>query len=149
NLPVHHPQRESGSGRAAFMNSAASAMPAMRMAPADGSEPLAAQPMLMNDADVQGEAGMPASDASGWTRQPPSLAFSDVNDDADAMTGTTGPRPAVRRPFEPSPLMHAMNEPVRPQWVEAYNAALRELDPSGRRKTVPAGRAACGEAEGG
>lgn len=135
-LPVHHPQRESASNRAAFMNSAAPAATSMRMAPADGSQPLAAQPMLMTDADVQGFSGVPASDTSGWTRQPPS--FSDI----DAMTGTTGPRPAVRRPFEPSPLMRGMNERVRPEWVEAYKAAMRELDPTGKRRTVPSGLAA-------
>src|SRR5262245_6646785 len=42
NLPVHHPQRESAGGRA-FLNSAAPATPSLRMAPADGSQPPAAQ----------------------------------------------------------------------------------------------------------
>ena len=140
-LPVHQPQREPVNSRAAFMNSAAPAAPSMRMAPADGTQPQASQPMLLGDADVQGFAGMPSSDTSGWTRQPPSFAFGDVTD-ADAMTGTTGPRPTVRRPFEPSPLMRGMNERVRPEWVDAYKAAMRQLDPSGRRKTVPSGLAA-------
>ncbi|HEV8190717.1 MAG TPA: hypothetical protein VGP82_04430 [Ktedonobacterales bacterium] len=140
-LPVHQPQREVVNSRKSFMNSAAPAAPSMRVAPADGSQPLAAQPMLMDTADIQGNFGMPASDTSDWTRQPPSFAFGDASD-VDAMTGTTGPRAAVRRPFEPSPLMRNMNERVRPEWVEAYKAAMRELDPSGRRKTVPSGLAA-------
>jgi hypothetical protein len=140
-LPVHRPQRDAVNSRAAFMNSAAPAAPSMRFAPADGSQPLAAQPMLMDTADVQSHSGMPASDTSGWTRQPPSFAFGDASD-VDAMTGTTGPRAAVRRPFEPSPLMRGMNEKVRPEWSEAYDAAMRQLDPTGKRKTVPSGMAA-------
>jgi hypothetical protein len=142
NLPRHQPQRDSANGRAAFMNSAAPAAPGLRVAPADDSQPLAAQPMLMADADA---SGMPASDTAGWTRQPSPFSSSlvaDTDDDADAMTGTTGPRPAIRRPFEPSPLMRGMNERVRPEWMEAYKAAMRELDPSGKRKTVPTGLAA-------
>jgi hypothetical protein len=134
-LPVHQPQRESVSSRAAFMNSASPAAPSMRVAPVDGSQLLAAQPMLMDTADVHGYAGVPSSDTSDWSRMPPN--YSDI----DAMTGTTGPRPAVRRPFEPSPLMRGMNEKVKPEWAEAYDAAMRQLDPTGRRKTVPSGLA--------
>ena len=135
-LPVHQPQREAVSSRKSFMNSASPAAPSMRVAPVDGSQPLAAQPMLMDTADVHGYAGVPSSDTSDWSRMPPN--YSDI----DAMTGTTGPRPAVRRPFEPSPLMRDMNEKVKPEWAEAYDAAMRQLDPTGRRKTVPSGLAA-------
>lgn len=57
--------------------------------------------------------------------------------DADAMTGTSGPRHAVRRPNEVSPLMRGLDE-MRPQWSQAVQEAMRELNPSGTRRSVPA-----------
>jgi hypothetical protein len=50
------------------------------------------------------------------------------------MTGTTGPRPAVRRIAEPSGLLRAMNEPS-PVYVRAVDEAHAELSANGKRIT--------------
>ncbi|HET8906620.1 MAG TPA: hypothetical protein VFN11_06620 [Ktedonobacterales bacterium] len=138
NLPPLN-AREPGHGRSAsFMNSVAPAGPSMHMQPANGEAFLASQSPLFADTDP---SGMPGSDTSGstWMRRPPSF----VNDlldadatDSDEMTGTTGPRQAVRRSYESGTLMRSMNE-VSPTYVRAYDEAMNELKANGR-KSIPA-----------
>jgi hypothetical protein len=81
---------------------------------------------------------MPAGDAiSQGPRRPPTLGnFGDM-DDSDAMTGTSGPRHAIRRPTEMSSLMRGLGE-LRPAYAQAVQEAMRELNPNGSKKTVPA-----------
>jgi hypothetical protein len=138
NLPTVN-TRDQGHGRSAsFMNSVAPAGPSMHMEPAGGQARLASQSPLFADSDAN---GMPASDTSGatWTRRPPTFAGELLDGDAtdsDAMTGTTGPRQAVRRSYESGTLMRSMNE-VSPAYARAYDEAMSELKASGR-KTVTA-----------
>ena len=138
NLPTVN-SRDQGHGRSAsFMNSVAPAGPSMHMEPAGGQARLASQSPLFGDSDP---SGMPASDTSGatWTRRPPTFAGGLLDGDAtdsDAMTGTTGPRQAVRRSYESGTLMRSMNE-VSPAYARAYDEAMSELKASGK-KTVTA-----------
>lgn len=138
NLPTVN-TRDGGHGRSAsFMNNVAPAGPSMHMQPTGGMPHLASQSPLFADTDP---SGMPASDVSGstWMRNPPSFA-SDLLDvdatDSDAMTGTTGPRQAVRRSYESGTLMRSMNE-VSPAYARAYDEAMSELKAAGR-KNIPA-----------
>ncbi|HEX5158896.1 MAG TPA: hypothetical protein VFW17_16930 [Ktedonobacterales bacterium] len=139
NLPTVA-SRDPGHGRtASFMNSVAPAGPSMHMEPAGGS-PFPSQSALFADSDA---SGMPTSDTSGatWTRRPPTLANNLLDADAtdtDAMTGTTGPRQAVRRsPYESGTLMRSMNE-VPAAYTRAYDEAMSELNPTGAKKNVSA-----------
>lgn len=134
NLPTVN-TREPGHGRSAsFMNSVAPAGPSMHMEPSTGSARLASQSPLFADSDP---SGMPASDTSGatWTRRPPTFAGELLDGDAtdsDAMTGTTGPRQAVRRSYESGTLMRSMNE-IPPAYTRAYDEALGELRSTGKK----------------
>lgn len=144
NLPTVT-SRDSGFGRtASFSNSVAPAGPSMHMEPAGGSS-FPSQSALFADSDA---SGMPTSDTSGatWTRRPPTLVSdlldADATDtdatDTDAMTGTTGPRQAVRRsPYESGTLMRSMNE-VPAAYTRAYDEAMSELNPTGTKKSVTA-----------
>ncbi len=131
--------RELGAGRNPVMlNSIAPASPATHTAPSNGRA-VPAQPALLREADVQGSAGVPHSD-TGWSaRRPPSLNPALQADVAEAgeMTGTTGPRPAIRRAAEPSPLLRAMNE-LPAAYVRAVEEARAQLNPSGAKKSIPA-----------
>ncbi|HKW20128.1 MAG TPA: hypothetical protein VJO13_02040 [Ktedonobacterales bacterium] len=135
NLPTAA-SREPGHGRtASFSNSVAPAGLSMHMEPAGGVS-FPSQSALFADSDA---SGMPSSDSSGatWTRRPPTLA-SDLLDadatDTEAMTGTTGPRQAVRRsPYESGTLMRSMNE-VPAAYARAYDEAMSELNPTGAKK---------------
>ncbi|MGE5334582.1 MAG: hypothetical protein ACM3N4_07775, partial [Nitrososphaerota archaeon] len=134
NLPTGN-ARDGGHGRtASFMNSASPAGPSMHVEPAGGLS-LASQSALFADTDP---SGMPASDTSGstWTRRPPTLASALLDADtidSDAMTGTTGPRQAVRRSYESGTLMRSMNE-VPPAYARAYDEAMSELNPTGGKR---------------
>lgn len=134
NLPTVG-SRESGHGRtASFMNNVAPAGPSMHMEPAGGPS-FAAQSALFADTDP---SGMPTSDTFGntWTHRPPSLASELLEEevtDSDAMTGTTGPRQAVRRSYESGTLMRSMNE-LPPAYSRAYDEAMSELNPTGAKK---------------
>jgi hypothetical protein len=139
NLPTMA-SRDPGHGRtASFMNSVAPAGPSMHMEPSGGLS-FPSQSALFADSDA---SGMPGSDTSGntWTRRPPTLANNLLDDDAtdsDAMTGTTGPRQAVRRsPYESGTLMRSMNE-VPAAYTRAYDEAMSELNPTGAKKSVTA-----------
>ena len=121
-------------GSAPFMsNHAAAALPNVHTAPA-GSRGPASQPMLLSDADVADRSGMPESDVLG-SRRPalfgaqftPAIMQGEMSD-ADAMTGTTGPRQSVRRPTTLGSLTRTLNEPLPPAYMEAIRESLRQLD---------------------
>ena len=116
----------------------AAAAPTVHSAPAAGIAP-ASQPMLL--ADVHGSAGMPPSDvASGLPmRTPPVIGkgiqafFPTDASELDGMTGTTGPRPAIRRPGEGT-FLRTMNEPQLGRVGEAVQAVVAELSARGDGK---------------
>jgi hypothetical protein len=141
---LHLPQvnanrgHEPAGSRASFMNNVAQAQPAVHTAPAKGAQPAAAQPRLLGDADVQGSAGQPSGDAMAWgARRPPTLGGFGEMSDAEAMTGTSGPHHSVRSPAEVSPLMRSLGE-LRPAYAQAVQEAMRELNPNGTRRAIPA-----------
>jgi hypothetical protein len=96
-----------------------------------------AQPALLADADVQGFGGMPGSDSVTFTssRRPPTLGGlnTDVTE-LDGMTGTTGPRPAIRRTNELGSLARGMNGPS-PRITQAIEEAFSELSANSKRVT--------------
>jgi hypothetical protein len=106
-----------------------------------------AQPALISDADVEGSLGMPPStDAVTFApRRPPMLGGTltpAINpmletQDEEGMTGTTGPRPALRRMPQQSTLVSAMNGP-NPMHVQIVTDTMRELGIPTNRKTLTA-----------
>ncbi len=118
-----NPARDAGSRGAVIFNSVApaTATPAVHSAPAQGIAASMAQPALLPDAGAAGH------------RQPPSLGglFSPFRSDAqdvDGATGTTGPRPAIRRE---GTLVRNLNEPAH---VRLVLAAMRQVGiPVGKR----------------
>jgi hypothetical protein len=102
-----------------------------------------AQPALMSD--VEGSLGIPASDAMTiGPRRPPMLGgnLTPAIDpmelaDNDGMTGTTGPRPALRRSAQPSTLVSAMNGP-NPAHVQVVTETLQELNIPLSKRTLTA-----------
>lgn len=145
---LHYPTFAPASGRGqsgdragAIYNHAASATPSAHTAPAAGRAPVS-QPMML--ADVHNGAGMPSSDVAATLapRTPPVIGqgiqafFPADATDLDGMTGTTGPRPAVRRPGD-STFLRTMNEPPMGRVETAMHEAMRQLNPTGKNK-VPA-----------
>lgn len=138
NLPTVNTRDADHARTKSFMNNIAAAGPSMHVQPSGGMPQLASQSALFADTDP---SGMPTGDVSGstWVRNPPSFAgdFLDTDaTDSDAMTGTTGPRAAVRRSYESGTLMRSMNE-IAPAYSRAYDEAMSELKASGR-KNIPA-----------
>lgn len=125
--------------RAVFMNRAAAATPAVHSSPSNASTPAAAQPPLISQPDMQ---GAPMGDAMPWTpRRPAQLGggiiptfFPDAD---DQMTGTTGPRPAVRRPGDNSVLFRGISEGLSTKGAALVEQVLNELNPKGAKKTLP------------
>jgi hypothetical protein len=122
------PRGEGDVRRASMLNEAA---PATRSHAEPTRGAIAAQAPLMSDAVTPAPA---TGTRSGSSRQPPAGYTPDVMEFDGGMTGTTGPRPAVRRVAEPSPLLRAMNEPS-PVYVQAVNDAFTELSGIGKRVT--------------
>ena len=128
-----------------IMNHAAGTAAAVHAAPAVRNGRL--QPVLISEADVEGSLGMPASsDAVGFApRRPPMLggtltpAINPMLEtpDVDGMTGTTGPRPALRRTGQISTLVSNMNGP-NPAHVQIVTEAMRELGIPVNRKSLTA-----------
>ncbi|HEX8994987.1 MAG TPA: hypothetical protein VF812_03040 [Ktedonobacterales bacterium] len=125
-----------GAGRASreMYNHAAPATTIARPEPI-GARAAMSQPALMNDSAPDTLAGVADADvATSWPARPrPSVgagiaAF--FPSDNDAMTGTTGPRPAVRRGAEPSQLLRTMNEP-HGRIIEQVESVVSELRASG------------------
>jgi hypothetical protein len=84
--------------------------------------------------------GVPSSDTTNWGSRRPSTLNGSLSPEVsqpDGMTGTTGPRPVVRRAADPSPLLRAMNE-LPPAYVRAVEEARAELNPTGAKKSIPA-----------
>jgi hypothetical protein len=121
------PRGEGDVRRASMLNEAA---PATRSHAEPTRGAIAAQAPLMADAELRA----PATGGKSASRQPTAGYTPDVMEFDGGMTGTTGPRPAVRRVAEPSPLLRAMNEPS-PVYVQAVNDALKELSGIGKRVT--------------
>jgi hypothetical protein len=126
------------------MNHAASATPAAHSAPISGRLS-AGQPQHLADADVHNVQAAPPSDAISFTRRPPVLGGLTPTivptelTEAEPMTGTTGPRPAIRRPYELGSIAQRMNNGPSLEPVErAMQEATRELNPNGTRKSIPA-----------
>jgi hypothetical protein len=112
--------------KASMLNEAA---PATRSHAEPARGAIAAQAPLMTDVELRA----PTSGAKPG-RQPAASYTPDVMEFDGGMTGTTGPRPAVRRVAEPSPLLRAMNEPS-PVYVQAVSDAFAELSGNGKRVT--------------
>jgi hypothetical protein len=100
-----------------------------------GSRAAMSQPALLRDGSADSLTGVGDADVSGsWPARPrPSVgagiaAF--FPSDNDAMTGTTGPRPAIRRGAELSPLLRTMNEP-NGRSIEQVEEVVSELRASG------------------
>jgi hypothetical protein len=111
--------------KASMLNEAA---PATRSHAEPARGAIAAQAPLMSDVDLR------APTTGTKSSRQPTAYTPDVMEFDGGMTGTTGPRPAVRRVAEPSPLLRAMNEPS-PVYVQAVNEALKELSGNGKRVT--------------
>lgn len=126
-----------GRGNAVFMNRAAPAGPAAHAAPVNGARAGASQPPLLSDADTV--EGPPRADAYTLGRRPPTPGGGIIPaffEQADAMTGTTGPRAAIRRPGDNNILARGMTEGLSPRGEALMNEVLRELNPSGK-KSLP------------
>lgn len=132
-----NPRRElTGAGRASreMYNHAAPATTVARPEPL-GARVAMSQPALLNDALPDTLACEADADvAASWPARPrPSVgagiaAF--FPSDNDAMTGTTGPRPAIRRGVEPSPLLRTMNEP-HARIIEQVESVVNEFRAAG------------------
>jgi hypothetical protein len=120
------PRGDSDVRKASMLNEAA---PVTRSHAEPARGAIAAQAPLMSDVDLRAPTTGTKS-----SRQPTAAYTPDVMEFDGGMTGTTGPRPAVRRVAEPSPLLRAMNEPS-PVYVQAVNEALKELSGNGKRVT--------------
>ena len=141
------PLRTPAAGRdASAMYNHAATSPAAHAAPAMNAQASTAQSALFNHSDVSGTAGRPASDAVTMMpqRTPPMIGrgiqafFPAQEDEPDGMTGTTGPRPAVRRPGD-SGMLRLLNEGGLGRIENAMQEAARELNPTGvKSKAVPA-----------
>ena len=119
--------RGDGDVRKASMLNEAAPVTRSHAEPARGA--IAAQAPLMSDADLRAPTTGTKS-----SRQPTAGYTPDVMEFDGGMTGTTGPRPAVRRVAEPSPLLRAMNEPS-PVYVQAVSDAFTERSGIGKRVT--------------
>jgi predicted DNA-binding protein (UPF0251 family) len=103
------------------------------------------QPALIGESDVEGSLGIPSSDAmTVGQRRPPMLGSGlkpAINPqelaDNEGMTGTTGPRPALRRAAQPSTLVSAMNGP-NPAHVQVVTETMQELNNPLNRRTLTA-----------
>jgi hypothetical protein len=142
-MPSFAPSREYANGRggATLYNHAAASTPATHSAPM-GQRAAMSQPSLIGDADVQGPRGIPSSDTMQplTPRRPPMLGASFDSGDLDGMTGTTGPRPAVRRAAEPGGLIRGLNGPSA-EHVRLVKQAMRELGISEGKRTLTATQA--------
>jgi hypothetical protein len=98
---------------------------------------------------VQGASGLQASDAVSFApapRRPATLFGGDLAaasqpleremSDAEAMTGTSGPRRAIHRSNELGMLNRTLNEPLPPNVVEAIASVMHDLRVSTGKKTI-------------
>jgi hypothetical protein len=129
-----------GAGRGAsresreMYNHAAPATTVARPEPI-GARAAMSQPALLNDALPDTLSGVGDADvAASWPARPRPNVGAGIAaffpSDNDAMTGTTGPRPAIRRGNEPSQLLRTMNEP-HARTVEQVEIVVNELRDAG------------------
>jgi hypothetical protein len=130
-------------GETVLYNHAAAATPTVRSAPASTGRAAASQPALLSDV-AQAEA-TGAGDPSPWpARRPPvpgsGILGSFFNED-DQLTGTTGPRPAVKRPGENNVLFRNISDDMSSKAdasVQAvYEEIKREFSADGTRRSLP------------
>jgi hypothetical protein len=128
-----------------LFNHAAAATSSVHAAPAGPARAAAAQPALLSDVDVQATPAASLGDPTIWgARRPPvpggGIMGTFFSDD-DQMTGTTGPRPAVRRPGDNNTLFRGISEDMSARALEAvqqvFDELNRELNPDGTRKSMP------------
>ena len=139
--PTFTPNMGRESSRSTSMLNRAGAAAAMAYAePVGATQSVMGQPALLGDADAMGAPMGDTQTSQGWSRRPATLGggitgafFSGDSDEPDGMTGTTGPRAAIRRAAEPGALLRAMNAP-NPAYVQAVQDAMRELNPTNGRK---------------
>jgi hypothetical protein len=134
-------------GGAVFMNHAAASTPTVRAAPNGGARPAAAQPPLLTEADAQRTPAAGHGDPMPWggARRPPApgggIAGTFFGSDDDQMTGTTGPRPAVRRPGDNNTLSRAISGDLLPGSEavveQVFNELQREHNPDGSKRSLP------------
>jgi hypothetical protein len=131
-----NPRRDlAGAGRASreMYNHAAPAVAVARTEPI-GVRASLSQPSLLSATAPDTISDVDADVAASWPARPrPSVgagiaAF--FPSDSDAMSGATGPRPAIRRGNEPSPLLRTMNDP-HARTVEQVENVISELRASG------------------
>jgi len=139
--PTFTPNMGRESSRSSSMLNRAGAAAAMAYAePVGATQSAMGQPALLGDADAMGAPMGDSQTSQGWTRRPATLGggitgafFSGDSEDLDGMTGTTGPRVAIRHAAEPGKLLRTFNAP-NPAYVQAVQDAMRELNPTNSRK---------------
>jgi hypothetical protein len=135
-------------GGAVLMNHAAATTPTVRAAPNGGARLAAAQPPLLKEADAQRSPAAAQGDPMPWggPRRPatPGGGIAETifgSFDSDQMTGTTGPRPAVRRPGDNNTLSRAISGDLLPGSEavveEVFKELQREHNPDGSKRSLP------------
>ena len=132
-LPLPVGKLPAGRNEASFHNHAAAATPAVHSAPAGGLIPAAAQPHLLREADVQPASTAAASasgDPSPWAPRKPAVPGGGIIPaffPDESMTGTPGPRPAVRRPGDNNVRFRSITGDLSPAGMAAVQQAIEEL----------------------
>jgi hypothetical protein len=126
----------------AMYNHAAAATPTVHSAPANPARVTAAQPKLIAEADVAGTQAQ--GDPSPWPARrlpaPGGGIMGTIFNEDEPMTGTTGPRAAIRRPGESGALFRGISEEMPPKALAAVQEAFDELShelQGSTRKTLP------------
>ena len=144
-LPTAKPGPLSRAETVAMYNHAAAATPTVRTAPASGSGVAASQPSLISEADVSQVPATGMGDPSPWPARrapvPGGGILGSFFDQDDQLTGTTGPRPVVKRPGENSTLLKGISADMDDRAVVAvqnvYDQLRRELSADGTRRSLP------------
>jgi hypothetical protein len=121
-------------GGATFSNHAAATTPTVHTAPNGGARVAAAQPPLLKEADVVRAPAAAQGDPMPWggPRRPAAPGGGIAGTffgsyDNDQMTGTTGPRPAVRRPGDNNTLSRAISGDLLPGSEAVVEQVFNEL----------------------
>ena len=134
-------------GGAVFSNHAAATTPTVHAAPNGGARLAAAQPPLLTATDAQRAPAAAQGDPMPWggPRRPAApgggIAETIFGYDSDQMTGTTGPRPAVRRPGDNNTLSRAISGELLPGSEAVVEAVFKELEQEhkadGAKRSLP------------
>lgn len=131
----------SGRGEAMFYNHAPAAAPSAHAGPS-GAAQAVSQPPLLANADVQVAPSAMIGDPVSWpARRPPvpGAGLKNIIGDDDLMTGTTGPRPAIKRPGDNNTLFGGIRADVAPRGVAVVQQLAEELKrekPEGASRTI-------------